>query len=251
MGAPPSSPPTPNGPVQRDDNAQFKANLLLAYFETSRQELVSRVSQRDSAVLLFLVAATAIFGVAFGNVTIPAILFAIAPLGLGAAVIYAQHNTLIGQLAHYSGVEITEQAKEILKGTWPKSWENSESLNDTELSVVVSRGRGLKERWRRYREHRRRYRDIPDIYRHRLFAISLLIVIPGIAGAAMGTLMIGQLWALLCGLVGAFIALRARTFLIDSALHRSVLRDKVAKSGDETEREQRDTTGGGEAKPKA
>jgi hypothetical protein len=91
-----------------DDNAQSRINLLVAYFESARQELINRVNQRDNTVLLFLVAATAIFGVAFGNVTRPAILFAISPLGLGVAVIYTQHNTLIGQLGYYCGVEVTE-----------------------------------------------------------------------------------------------------------------------------------------------
>jgi hypothetical protein len=227
MDAQASSRPMPEGPLQRDD-AQFKAHLLVAHFETSRQELVNRVSQRDSAVLLFLAAATAIFGVAFGDVTRPAILFAIAPLGLGAALIYAQHNSLIGQLSYYSGIEVTRQAEEIFKeGTWPYSWENSESLADRELNGEKSRERPLWDRLRRCWR-------LPTIYRDRLIAISLLIVIPGLAGAVTGTIMISEWWAFLCLLVGIVISLWAGLFLVDSAVHRSDLRDAVTNSGDKT-----------------
>jgi hypothetical protein len=243
MDAQASSRPMPEGPLQRDDSAQFKVSLLIAHFETSRQELVNRVSQRDGAVLLFLAAATTIFGVAFGNVTRPAILFAIAPLGLGAAVIYAQHNSLIGQLGYYSGVEVTLQAEEILKkGTWPSSWENSQSLADRELNGEKSRERSLLDRlvqcWR-----------IPKIYRDRLIAISLLIVIPGLAGAVIGTLMISEWWAVVCLLAGVAISLWAGLFLIDSAVHRSDLRDAVTNSGVKTGEGTADSTGG-EAKTK-
>jgi hypothetical protein len=68
-----------------ESNIQQKVDLLIAYFSSGRTELISRVGQRDNALLLFLAASTAVFGVAFGNVSRPALLFAIAPLGLGAS----------------------------------------------------------------------------------------------------------------------------------------------------------------------
>jgi hypothetical protein len=224
---------TTGGRIHGDDGAQSKVNLLVAYFESGRQELISRVSQRDSAVLLFLVAATAIFGVAFGNVTRPAILFAIAPLGLGSAVIYAQHNTLIGQLSYYCGVEVTEQAEKILgRGSYPYSWEISKSLYNPQLSELKPRPKPLADTEGRGKAGRGRYREIPKIYTDRLLAIFLLIVIPGFAGAVIGAFSIQRWWAFLCGLAGALTALWAGKLLIDSALHRSKLRDAIAREAE-------------------
>jgi hypothetical protein len=146
-----------------------------------------------------------------------------------------KHNSLIGQLGYYSSVEVTRQAADISKeGAWPYSWENSESLTNQKRSREKSRRRRLRGRLRRYRRmlkiYRERLRQIPKIYRDRLVAISLLIVIPGLGGAVIGAFMIAELWAFLCGLVGMLIALRAGLFLVDSALHRSFLRDKIAES---------------------
>jgi hypothetical protein len=211
------------GRIQRDDNAQLKINLLIAYFESGRQELISRVSQRDNAVLLFLGAATAIFGVAFGNITRPAILFAISPLGLGAAVIYTQHNTLIGQLGRYCGLEVTEQADKIL-GRCPDSWETSESLFDPRLTEVSNKPHGL---W-----------GIPKIYRDRLYSSILLILIPGITGAIIGLISNFNLWGW-CGLaVDALTAGWAARLLVNSAHERTKLRNEVAKWRKDRERKE-------------
>jgi heme exporter protein D len=197
-----------------DDNAQSRINLLVAYFESARQELINRVNQRDNTVLLFLVAATAIFGVAFGNVTRPAILFAISPLGLGVAVIYTQHNTLIGQLGYYCGVEVTEQADRML---WPSpdSWETSKSLFDPALSGI--KGPSQKRR------------GIPSTYFLRLSAIALLIPIPGVVGAAIAfdrTPNPG--WARTGFAICFLMSVLAVVLLVNSARRRTKLLDEVA-----------------------
>jgi hypothetical protein len=88
----------PDRTVQRDAFAESKVGLLIAYFESSRQELVSRLIQRDNTLLLFLAAVAAIFGVAFGNVTRPEILFAIAPLGVGLPFCLRNTMTLLAEL---------------------------------------------------------------------------------------------------------------------------------------------------------
>jgi hypothetical protein len=205
---------TTDGRTQRDDNAQLQINLLVAYFESGRQELISRLGQRDHAVLLFLGAATAIFGVAFGNITRPAILFAISPLGLGAAVVYTQHNTMIGYLSRYCGLEVAQQADDIL-GSRLNSWETSESLYGSEFTGVADKPHGL---W-----------GIPRIYRDRLYASFLLILIPGVAGAIIGLISNFNLWGW-CGLaVDALSTGWVAKLLVNSAHERTKLRNEVAE----------------------
>jgi hypothetical protein len=249
----PSNPKTVRR-TQREDDAQFKVNLLMAYFESGRQELISRISQRDNAVLLFLAAATTIFGVAFGNVTRPAILFAISPLGLGAAVVYTQHNTLIGQLGYYCGVEVTEQAEEILGNSrCPDSWETSKSLFDPTPTGVTSRShdlddpeatgatdgsQGLMNRlaqvgralWGRLVGLQPPL-GIPWVYVYRLLAILLLIPIPGIAGAIIGfNSTPNPQWVHVCGLIiGVLTAVWAAVLLFVSIWQRTKLLNEVAE----------------------
>jgi hypothetical protein len=91
----PQHPPDPN------EITEARLTLLVAYFQAARDELNSRIGHRDNALLLFLAAATAVFGAAFGQVEKPALLFAIAPLGLGAALVISQHNDVIGGLHDY------------------------------------------------------------------------------------------------------------------------------------------------------
>lgn len=204
------------GQTQNDDGAQSKVNLLVAYFESSRQELISRISQRDNAQLLFLGAATAIFGLAFGNVTRPAILFAISPLGLGAAIIYAQHNTLIGLLSYYCGVEVTEQAKRLLDSRrCPHSWETSATLYDPERTWVTGRPHGL---W-----------GIPRIYRDRLYASLLLIVIPGLAGTVLGVISTLNWWGVCGAVINLLIGYWTYVILRNSARERTQLRAQIAQ----------------------
>lgn len=167
----------PDRKVTDDRFAESRINLLVVYFESSRQELVSRLIQRDNALLLFLVATTAIFGVAFGNVTRPGILFAISPLSVGVAILFTQHNDVIGRIAHYCGMELTEELEKIMGGMLPDSWETSQFLS------------GLKGRTQNGGFWRRTFGGllkIPKIYSDRLLASIILIAGPGIIGVVIG-----------------------------------------------------------------
>jgi hypothetical protein len=209
--------------IQEDEFAESRVNLLIVYFESSRQELVSRLIQRDNALLLFLVAVTAVFGVAFGNVTRPGILFAIAPLGVGVAILFTQHNDVIGRIAHYCGMELTEELERIMGGTLPDSWETSQFLA------------GLKGRtqgggfWKGARNGLWR---IPKVYSDRLWASVILIAGPGVVGAIIGYLSTSdwQPWAR-AGLVtvDALMAGWTISLLWHSARERYELRQQVGE----------------------
>ena len=109
---PPSS--VQQGPDRRDPNAELKVNLLIAYFQSGRDEIITRVGHRESALLLFLGPSAAIFGLTFGDIIRPMILFAIAPLGLGASLVLTQHNDVIGALGHYCGTKLPSRRKPYL-----------------------------------------------------------------------------------------------------------------------------------------
>ena len=81
------NPKVPPASVQQgldrpDPYAESKVSLLIAYFQSGREEIITRVGHRERALLLFLGSSAAIFGIAFGNIARPMILFSIAPLGL-------------------------------------------------------------------------------------------------------------------------------------------------------------------------
>lgn len=184
-----------------ESSVQLKLGLLTAYYESARAELIGRIGHRDNALLLFLAASTAVFGVAFGNVSRPALLFAVAPLGLGAAFVVAQHNDVIGALGEYCGAEVAEQAEGLLGGRVPDSWETSASLLQTGprrlRSAVPERGR-----------------TISRFFTDRLYASVLLIVGPGIAGAAIGCITLQSWWVRLLAATGDGAAVIWATFLL-------------------------------------
>jgi hypothetical protein len=216
----------PDRRVQRDAFAESKVGLLIAYFESSRQELVSRLIQRDNTLLLFLAAVAAIFGVAFGNVTRPEILFAIAPLGVGVAILFTQHNDVIGRIAHYCGMELTEELEKIVGHTLPDSWETSQFLS------------GLKPRTRGglWKRTLGGLWKLPRVYSDRLLASALLIAGPGIAGAIIGFLSTTDWpWWTRVSWATVDILMAAWTILLlwHSATERYKLRQQVGRWRDE------------------
>ncbi len=188
-------------PSAEEANIQQKVDLLIAYFNSGRTELISRVGHRDNALLLFLAASTAVFGVAFGNVSRPALLFAIAPLGLGASLILAQHNDVIGALGQYCGIEVAEQAERLLGGRVPDSWDTSASL----AQIGPRRVRSAAQQ---------RGQGIARVFTDRLYASLLLTIGPGIAGATIGFISLHSWWARLIGTIGDAAAIAWTVFLL-------------------------------------
>jgi hypothetical protein len=107
---------------------------------------------------------------------------------LGASLILAQHNDVIGALGEYCGMEAAEQAEQLLEGTVPDSWDTSASLLKTGprklRSAVRQKGHGISR-----------------FFTDRLYASLLLIVGPGVAGAVIGVGSLQGWWVrLLCAL---------------------------------------------------
>jgi len=206
---------TSPGPTSEALTVQIRMTLLGTYFQTARDELVHRIGQRDNALLLFLAAATAVFGASFGDVSRPALLFSVAPLGLGASFVLAQHNDAIGALGEYCGMEVTDQAEKILRTRIPDSWDTSASL----MAVGPRRLRSARPRKGRW---------LSRLSTDRLYASLLLIVGPGVAGATIGVIMVHNWWARLFGvIVDAVTALWAMLLLWNSANERNERRRKL------------------------
>jgi hypothetical protein len=203
------------GPPSDALSVQARMALLNTYFQAARDEIVHRIGQRDSAFLVFLAAATAVFGVSFGDVSRPALLFSIAPLGLGASFVVAQHNDAIGALGAYCGIEVTVQAERILGTTVPDSWDTSASL----IAVGPRKLRSARPRKGRW---------LSRLSTDRLYASLLLIVGPGIAGGTMGSIMVRNWWATFFGIIVDAVTASWATFLLwNSANERNERRRQL------------------------
>jgi hypothetical protein len=112
--------------------------VVLAYYESARSEIIARIAHRDSVVVLFLGAATAVFGVGVGRRAQASVLFAIPVLGLGAAHILVLHNNAVGALGEFCAVECTAQM-DGLAGQRLVHWDISSSLAGEAFSNFQTR----------------------------------------------------------------------------------------------------------------
>jgi hypothetical protein len=205
------------GPDRRGPNAELKVNLLIAYFQSGRDEIITRVGHRENALLLFMGSSAAIFGLAFGDIVRPMILFAIAPLGLGASLVLTQHNDVIGALGHYCGIEVTEQAEAILGDRCPDSWETSASLLRLGPRAIHNKKPG-------------QLGAIPKIFSDRLYASLLLIAGPGAGGGIVAIVETPQWWVRLLGGMIDGLTLTWTVFLLwNSYAERTRRRNQIAK----------------------
>lgn len=122
--------------------ATATSQLVAAYHQAARAEIVQRVGYRDTAMFLFLGSAVTIFGVALAKAEQTSILYAIPVLGLGAAYAYAQHSRVIGTIGRYLAIELDASAKGMLgRASVPVQWDHSESLlgqRGHNLPVIIS-----------------------------------------------------------------------------------------------------------------
>jgi hypothetical protein len=128
-----------------------------------------------------------VFGAAFGQVTRPALLFAVAPLALGTSLVVSQHNDVIGGLHDYCGMEVTRQAEEIFDDRMPES-------SNTSASLLGIGPRGIK-----YVSFRTVV-PLSRFFRDRLCANLVLILGPALTGTAIGFVNTHIIWARFPGL---------------------------------------------------
>jgi hypothetical protein len=98
---------------------------LVAYYQCARAEIVQRVTNRDAAMPLFLVASGAVFGVAFGSANQVGLLYLIPAFGLGVSLVYSQHDHVIGAISRYLATEFQEQVKALPLELPPIQWDLS------------------------------------------------------------------------------------------------------------------------------
>lgn len=105
-------------------------DIILHFYDSARSELVERIGHRDNALILYLGAAGAIFGVAYGKDGQPIIVLLLVPfLALGASFIVSQHHAVIGTLGRYLGCELEIGLRKIDEAL-PPQWDTSESQRE-------------------------------------------------------------------------------------------------------------------------
>lgn len=103
--------------------------LIAAYHASARDELVKRIDRRDSALFLYLAAVATLLTVMLPELrTQGGALLVIPVLGLAASLVHSQHNTVIGALGVYIGLELQRKADELIPGG-AKSWDASTTLS--------------------------------------------------------------------------------------------------------------------------
>jgi hypothetical protein len=106
-------------------------------YEASRAEVLERIRLRDAALLGYLAAVAAIFGVAATNADGFHVLFVLPFLSLAAALLVCQHDWTVAAICWF----ITEEIRPFLaeRGAAAPSWEFSATLHKQSFSVISSR----------------------------------------------------------------------------------------------------------------
>lgn len=102
------------------------ATLVAAYHASARAELIARIDKRDSSMFLYVgaVATLSAFFLDDYPSGSPALLV-IPLLGLGAGMVHAQHNTVIGGLSVYVGDELYRAAVRETGTAGIRPWDSS------------------------------------------------------------------------------------------------------------------------------
>jgi hypothetical protein len=114
-----------NNPLEQKPNIE----IALKLFESARAELVSRIGLRDQVLMLFVAASGAIFTIAL-----------VPMLSMGAALLVAQHNGMIGAIRSYCATEF-QLALDSQNFSMPQ-WDNSYALGQFRQSGVSHRSWG-------------------------------------------------------------------------------------------------------------
>lgn len=111
--------------------------LFVAFYNSARAEILQRISQRDTALFLFLASAATIFGVAI-NQQDSALLFVLPLLALGAAHVHSNHSNIIGALGLYLSVEVQAWVRAAQLTDPPVHWDISRSLRSLRSQPVIA-----------------------------------------------------------------------------------------------------------------
>jgi hypothetical protein len=134
----------PHGEVRRATTERLysvfmtgEAETARITYESSRAEILERIRLRDAALLGYLAAAAAIFGVAATNANGFDVLFVLPFLSLAAALLVCQHDWTVAAICWF----ITEEIPPFLaeKGAGAPSWEFSATLHKQSFNVISSR----------------------------------------------------------------------------------------------------------------
>ena len=140
----------------KDQPIESQVELVVAHHNSARAEIIMRITQRDSAVFLYLAATATIFGFAFNgaakgsnaggwdSLPLASLLF-VPLLGLGATYIYTQHNDVIGALGQFLRSELDPYASRLLGSHTlvPPQWDSSQSLADLRSHLSSSRASSI------------------------------------------------------------------------------------------------------------
>lgn len=90
-----------------------KGDTARQTFAAAREEIITRMQQRDTVLLGYLAAVGAIFGLVSGSPAKPGLLWMLPFLALGAAIMVAQHHEVIGSVQDFLVSELQPFLKEI------------------------------------------------------------------------------------------------------------------------------------------
>lgn len=130
----------PSTPTPQCNSEKIDAETARMFYESARAELISRIGLRDNAIVAYLGAIGAIFGIALGSNSNISILLVVPMLALGAELLISQHTELIGALSHYCSHEIGKEL--ISKMINFAQWDNSRSLAAYSKSAIYRRTYG-------------------------------------------------------------------------------------------------------------
>jgi hypothetical protein len=106
-----------------------KGDSARQHEEMARLELIQRIQLRDNAMLIFLAAIGAIFGLVGGTEIGKEILLVTPYLAFSAATIVEYHNIMIGLSGHYLVVELDSYYRKI--DEYIPQWDGSASAQKT------------------------------------------------------------------------------------------------------------------------
>ena len=111
---------------------------IIAFYNTARQEILTRIKLRDNTLLFFIGVSSTIFAIPLVFESKSNLLLAIPYLSLGISLIVAQHNDIIGSLAAYLNKEFTKVKKKV----GVSHWDDSVCLHDFHKHAMLYRSFG-------------------------------------------------------------------------------------------------------------
>jgi len=112
----------------------YREETFKFVYKAARDEINTRIKQRDQILLVFLGAVGTIFGVSFGQSTNKEIMLTIPIIALGVSIILSQHNIAIGGLANFIRVELHNLFEEV------PHWDGSHTLKNLSKHQLTKRG---------------------------------------------------------------------------------------------------------------